>query len=146
MMREKHVVSALIEKRARLAGEPRAKQTEIRKIKRAIEGVDLCIRMFKDDYQPETIEPKVQKPRHAWEGRRQPHCARNSSLDCGVFTAPELARLVLERMGKEPSEQAIDMLAKTIHSSFHRQKNPVVTYDRASSWPGKWRLLRPDEP
>jgi hypothetical protein len=59
-----------------------------------------------------------------------------------AFTAPELARLVLERMGKEPSEQAISMLAKTIHSTFYRQKNPVVTYDR-NTWPGKWRLLPP---
>ena len=57
-----------------------------------------------------------------------------------AFTAPELARLVLDRLGKAPSEQAIDMLAKTIHSSFSRQKNPVVEYNRASSWPGKWRL------
>jgi hypothetical protein len=53
-----------------------------------------------------------------------------------AFTAPELARLVLERLEKEPSEQTIDMLAKTIHSSFSRQKNPVVEYDRASTWPG----------
>src|SRR5438128_6209427 len=29
------------------------------------------------------------------------------------FTAPELARLILERMGKEPSERAIALLAKT---------------------------------
>jgi hypothetical protein len=58
-----------------------------------------------------------------------------------TFTAPELARLVLEQTGKEPSELTISMLAKTIHSSFRRQKNPVVTYDRASSWPGKWGLM-----
>jgi len=46
-------------------------------------------------------------------------------------------------MGREPSERAIAMLAKTIHSSFKRQKNPVVAYDRASTWPVKWRLLPP---
>ncbi len=60
-----------------------------------------------------------------------------------ALTAPELARLILERMGREPSERAIAMLAKTIHSSFKRQKNPVVAYDRASTWPVKWRLLPP---
>jgi hypothetical protein len=60
-----------------------------------------------------------------------------------AFIAPELARLVLERLGKEPSEMTISMLAETIHSIFRRQKNPVVTYDRASSWPGKWRLMPP---
>jgi len=50
---------------------------------------------------------------------------------------------MLAFMGREPSERAISMLAKTIHSSFKRQRNPVVTYDRASTWPGKWRLLLP---
>jgi hypothetical protein len=43
-------------------------------------------------------------------------------------------------MEKEPSEQAITMLAKMIHSSSSRQKNPIVIYDR-TTWPGKWRLL-----
>jgi hypothetical protein len=43
----------------------------------------------------------------------------------------KLARLVLERMTKEPSELTIAMLAETIHSSFKRQRNPVVAYDRA---------------
>jgi hypothetical protein len=54
MPREKHVVAALIEKRARLAGELRAKQAEVRQIKRALEGVDLCIRMFKEGFDPKT--------------------------------------------------------------------------------------------
>jgi hypothetical protein len=40
-------------------------------------------------------------------------------------------------LGKNPSQQAIDMLAKTIHTGFSRQKNLVVTYDRASTWPGE---------
>jgi len=43
-------------------------------------------------------------------------------------------------MGRETSDKAVDMLAKTIHSSFSRQRRPVVEYDR-STWPGKWRLL-----
>ncbi|HEV2099441.1 MAG TPA: hypothetical protein VGR45_11020, partial [Stellaceae bacterium] len=50
----------------------------------------------------------------------------------GIKAAPELARLVLERLGRDSSEQAIDMLAKTIHSSFSRQRNRVVAYDRSS--------------
>jgi len=54
-----------------------------------------------------------------------------------AFTAMELAYLALERLGKEPIEPALSMLAKTIHSSFSRQRNPVVAYDRSSSWPGK---------
>jgi len=145
-MAEKHVISALIEKRARLAGDLRAKQAEVRQIKRALEGVDLCIRLFKTDYDPSAITPKVtfDKTPAALPKGVGSRAALEILRETGeAFTAPELARLVLERMGKEPSELAISMLAKTIHSTFRRQKNPVVTYDRASSWPGKWRLLAP---
>jgi hypothetical protein len=58
-MAEKHVVFALVERRARLAGELRAKQAEVLHLKRALASVDLCISMFKADYQPETILPKI---------------------------------------------------------------------------------------
>jgi hypothetical protein len=145
-MPEKHVVFALMERRARLAGEIRAKQAELNGMKRALTSLDLCIRMFKTDYDPSSIAPKVtfdKNPavlprgtgsRKALDVLRETGCA---------FTAPELARLILERMGREPSERAIAMLAKTIHSSFSRQKNPVVVYDRSSTWPGKWSLLSP---
>jgi hypothetical protein len=30
-----------------------------RQIKRPLEGIDLCIRMFKEGFDPETIEPKL---------------------------------------------------------------------------------------
>jgi hypothetical protein len=58
-MAEAHVISALIERRARLAGELRAKQAEVRQMKSALASIDLCIRMFKGDHQPESIAPKV---------------------------------------------------------------------------------------
>jgi hypothetical protein len=144
-MAERPVISALIERRARLAGELRAKRSEVRQMQKALASIDLCIRMFKTDYQPEAIAAKVtfgKNPAVLPKGsgsRRALDILRETGE---AFTAPELARLILERMGREPSEQAITMLAKTIHSSFKRQKNPVVTYDRSSTWPGKWRLLR----
>lgn len=143
-MAETHVVSALIEKRARLAGELRAKQAEVRQIKRALEGVDLCIRLFKEGFDPKTIEPKVtfrKSPALLPKGAGSRQALEILRETGAAFTAPELARLVLERLGRDSSEQAIDMLAKTIHSSFSRQRNRVVAYDRSSTWPGKWRLL-----
>jgi hypothetical protein len=145
-MAETHVISALIERRARLAGELRAKQAEVRRMKNALASIDLCIRMFKADYQPESVSPKVtfgKNPAVLPKGsgsRRALDILRETGE---AFTAPELARLILERMEREPSERAIAMLAKTIHSSSSRQKNPVVIYDRSSTWPGKWKLLPP---
>jgi hypothetical protein len=147
MPREKHVVAALIEKRARLAGELRAKQAEVRQIKRALDGVDLCIRMFKQGFDPETIAPKVtfrKSPALLPKGAGSRQALEILRETGEAFTGPELARLVLARAGREATEEAIDMLAKTIHSSFSRQRNPVVIYDRATTWPGKWRLSPPD--
>jgi hypothetical protein len=118
--------------------------TEVRQIKRALEGVDLCIRMFKADYDPSSIMPKVtfdKSPAALPKGVGSRVALEILRETREAFTAPELARLVPERMGKAPSELTISMLAKTIHSTFRRQKNPVVIYDRASSWPRKWRLL-----
>jgi hypothetical protein len=100
--------------------------------------------MFKEDFDPETIEPKVtfrKSPALLPKGAGSRKALEILRETGRAFTAPELARLVLERIGKDPSEQAIDMLAKTIHSSFSRQRDPVVVYDRASTWPGKWRLF-----
>jgi hypothetical protein len=107
-MAEKHVVFALVERRARLAGELRAKQAEVLHLKRALASVDLCISMFKADYHPKSVVPKV-------------------------------------TLGKNPAGLPNTMLAKTIHSSFSRQRNPVVVYDRSATWPGKWRLLPPED-
>jgi len=123
----------------------RAKEAEVRKIKPALEGEDLCIRMFKEGFDPETIAPKVtfrKSPALLPKGAGSRQALEILRETGEAFIATELARLVLARMGKEPSEQAVDMLAKTIHSRFSRQKNPVPEYDRASTWPGKWRLLR----
>jgi hypothetical protein len=142
-MAEKHVVFALVERRARLAGELRAKQAEVLHLKRALASVDLCISMFKADYQPETILPKItldKNPAGLPKGagyRKALEILRETGQ---AFTAMELACLALERLGKEPIEPAVAMLARTIHSSFSRQKNPVVIYDRSTTWPGKWRL------
>jgi hypothetical protein len=136
-----------MERRARLAGELRAKQAEALSLRRAIASIDLCIRMFKADYQPASIAPKVTLARNPADlpkgaGYRK---ALEILRDTGqAFTATELAYLALERLGRVPSEPAISMLAKTIHSSFKRQRNPIVTYDRSTTWPGKWRLLPPN--
>ena len=135
-MAETHVISALIERRARLPGELCAKQAEVRRMKSALGSIDLCIRMFLADYQPESVAPKVtfgKNPAVLPKGtgsRRALDILRETG---GALTAPELARVILERMGREPSERAISMLAKTIHSSFKRQRNPVMAYDRSST-------------
>jgi hypothetical protein len=71
--------------------------------------------MFNTDYEPESIAPKVTLDKNPAGLQRAVGAARRSTYfrETGVpLTAPELARLVLERMGKEPTERAIAMLGQ----------------------------------
>ena len=100
--------------------------------------------MFKADFKPETIEPKTtfgKNPAVLPKGTGSRKALEILRVSGEALTAPELARRILIGMDRETTDKAVDMLAKTIHSSFKRQRQPVVAYDRAGSWPGKWRLL-----
>lgn len=142
-MAETHVVSALIEKRARVSGTLVTAQLHVMKIKADLAHIDAVISMFKADYDPTTVDPKTtlkKSPADLPKG-----AGSRGALDIlretgEALSCPELARRILERMGKEPEPQAVLMLAKTIHSSFARQKNRIVQFDR-TTFPGTWRLI-----
>ena len=141
-MPEKHVVSALVERRARVAGDLRKMQLRVMALKADLSAIDACIRMFKADYDAATVAPKVtleKNPAALPKGAGSRFALDVLRKSDEALTAPELARRVLVSMDRETSDKAVDMLAKTIHSSFTRQRDPVVTYDR-STWPGKWKL------
>ena len=145
VMVEKHVIAALVERRARVAGELQKTQLHVIRLKSDLACLDACILMFKADYKIESIKPKVttgKNPAGLGKGvgtRKALDVLRESGEP---LSAQDLARRVLEGAGKDQSDKAIEMLAKAIHSSFSRQKRPVVALDR-STWPGKWRLLPP---
>jgi len=142
-MAEMHVVSALVERRARAAGELRKMQLRVMAIKADLSAIDACLRMFKTDYQPQEIEakPTLEKnPAGLPKGTGSRKALDILRTNGEALTGPELARRILIGMDRETTDKAVDMLAKTIHSSFSRQRNPVVEYDRGT-WPGKWRLL-----
>jgi len=144
-MPEKHVVTGLVERRARVAGELRKMRLRVMALKADLGAIDSCIRMFKADYEVGTIEAKVtleKNPASLPKGTGSRKALEVLRRSGEALTAPELARRILVSIGKETSDKAVDMLAKTIHSSFSRQRDPVVEYDR-STWPGKWRLLPP---
>jgi hypothetical protein len=76
--------------------------------------------MLKADFDRATIAPKVtlgKSPRTALEVLRTTGEALSSE---------ELAYRVLTLMNKETDPTSVVMLQKTIHSSFSRQRRPVV--------------------
>jgi hypothetical protein len=59
VMAEKHVVFALIEPRAQVAGELKNVQVRVAALKADLAAIDVCVRMFKPEYKVEVIEAKV---------------------------------------------------------------------------------------
>ena len=58
-MAESHVLSALKEKRARLAGELARLHLRVIALKADLAAVDRCLKVFGSEIDPETIEPKT---------------------------------------------------------------------------------------
>lgn len=142
-MPERHVVTALVERHARTDGELKKAELRVEALKADLAAIDACIRMFNADYDIAAIPTKV--PNEKNPALLPKGTGSRKALDILRATGEplsswDLARRILISMEKETDDRSVLMLAKTIHSSLSRQKNPVVTLDRAT-WPGKWRLL-----
>ena len=64
-MAEPHVVTALIRKRAEIAGQIEHTQTALRQLIIDLDNLDATIRLFKPDIDLEEIKPRPFPPRHA---------------------------------------------------------------------------------
>ena len=141
-MAETHVISALVDKRARLKGEVEACRYQIMRLEIEIAHVDATIRMFKPTYDIDKIATKrsfAKNPAGVEKsagGRQALTVLRESGA---ALTANEIAGRVLARLGKPDTPDARRMLSAAITSTFTRRKGGAVTYD-ASTWPGRWSL------
>ena len=64
-MAEPHVVTALVAKRAEIAGRIEQAQTEPRQLVIDLDNLDAALRLFVPDIEPEDIKPKPFPPRNA---------------------------------------------------------------------------------
>jgi hypothetical protein len=70
-MAEPHVLTALVKKRAELAGDIERTQTDLQRMIRDLENLDATILLFDADYQIESIKPKTFRPPSDWSKRGQ---------------------------------------------------------------------------
>jgi len=142
-MAESHVLSALKEKRARLAGDLHAAKLRVTALTVELGSVDNCLRIFGSDVDPATIPAKVtngKNPTGLPKGAGT-RTALDILRECGEpMSSQELAACILERFGKPMTAKALDMLVKTIHGNFSRRRDGIVEFCR-DTYPGKWRLL-----
>jgi hypothetical protein len=142
-MAETHVLSALKEKRARLAGELQATQWRVIALRVDLASVDDCLRIFRANIDPNTITPKVTIAK----SNLPKGAGTRTALDIlretrQPMTCPELAACILQRFDRPLTAKALHQLVATIHGNFSRRKDGIVEFDR-STYPGKWRLTAP---
>jgi hypothetical protein len=141
-MTDTHVVSALKEKRGRLAGELRAAQWRVIALRTELGSVDDCLRLFAKEIDPEAIPAKVtfgKSPSGLPKGAGTRTALEILRETGEAMTSMELAACILQRYGRPLERRSLDMLAKAIQSNFSRRPDRIVEFDR-STYPGKWRL------
>ncbi len=141
-MAETHVISGLVEKRARIDGEIKMRRYQITRLEMELAHIDAVIRMFRPNYDISTIATKRsfgKNPAGVSKGAGGRHALSVLREAGEPLTANDIAGRVLVKLGKEDTPEARKMLANTIVSTFSRRKDGAVRYD-ASDYPGKWSL------
>jgi hypothetical protein len=142
-MAEAHVIAALKEKRARVAGELIAARLKAFALKVDLDHIDAALRIFGSDIDPATIEPKVTFGKSP-AGLRKGVASRTALeilRETGqAMSSQELAACVLQRHERPLEPRALDMMVKAIHGNFSRRKDGIVSFSR-DTYPGKWRLI-----
>ncbi len=141
-MAEPHVLSALKEKRARLAGELKTTELRVAALKADLTSVDNCLRIFGSDVEPEDIAAKVtfgKNPANLPKGAGT-RMALTILRETGeALTTQELAACILQRCDRPLEALSLKRLVSTIHSNFCTRRDGIVEFDR-SEYPGRWRL------
>ncbi len=141
-MAETHVISALVEKRARIDGLIQNRRFQIMRLEMELAHVDAVIRMFKPSYDIESILPKrsfAKNPagvKHGAGGRYALGVMREAGEP---LTAVEIAKRVLVKLKRPQNDDAVAMLAAAIHGTLSRRKDGAAKFD-ASVYPGAWSL------
>jgi hypothetical protein len=141
-MAETHVISALVEKRARIDGEIKARRYQIMRLEIELAHVDAVIRMFKPNYDIEKIATKrsfTKNPAGVPKSSGGRHALSVLREAGAPLTANEIAGRVLVKLKKEDTPEARRMLSASIVSTFSRRKDGAATYD-ATTHPGRWSL------
>jgi hypothetical protein len=107
-MAESHVVSALVDKRAELAGQIVRVEQQLGQFRADLIHIDATIRLFAPDLAPATIQPKVIRQRDGWF---EPGEVKRRVLDTlrrsdQPMAAPGLVRAVMSERGLDPADRS----------------------------------------
>jgi hypothetical protein len=141
-MAELHVISALRNKRAELAGVLRQLEQQLVQQRANLAHLDATLRLFDPDIRPNDIRPKQPRERNAWF--RPGECLRLIYDELREATQPLTTRELAERIMRLKAMPAADndrreRIQKTLLASLNRAKETIARLETAGVV--RWRLI-----
>jgi hypothetical protein len=141
-MAELHVIGALRDKRAELAGTLRQLEQQLVQQRANLAHVDATMRLFDPEIRPKDIQPKQTRARNAWF--RPGECLRLIYDELRETTQPVTTREIAERVMQAKGIPAADhdrreRIQKTLLASLNRAKETIARVEIAGVV--RWRLI-----
>ena len=141
-MAEPHIIGALRNKRAELAGMLRQLEQQLAQQRTNLAHVDATMRLFDPDMRPKDIRPKQPRTRNAWF--RPGECLRLIYDELREATQPVTTRELAERIMRVKAIPAADdqrreRVQKTLLASLNRAKQTIARVEIAGVV--SWRLI-----
>jgi hypothetical protein len=141
-MAEPHIIGALRNKRAELAGMLRQLEQQLAQQRTNLAHVDATMRLFDPDMRPKDIRPKQPRTRNAWF--RPGECLRLIYDELREATHPVTTRELAERIMRVKAIPAADdqrreRIQKTLLASLNRAKQTIARVEIAGVV--SWRLI-----
>src|SRR4051795_13747354 len=132
-MAERHVIGALRDKRAELAGILRQLEQQLAQHRTSLAHLDATMRLFDPEIRPNDIRPRQKRARNAWF--RPGECLRLIYDELREAAQPATTRELAERIMRRMTMPAMDdrgreLLQRTLLSSLNRAKTTIARRDR----------------
>jgi hypothetical protein len=140
-MAELHVMSALRNKRAEMAGTVVQLEQQLMRQRADLTHLDATLRLFDPDIRPNEIRPKQQRTRSTWFGHGE--CLRLIYDELRDAPQPMTTRELAERIMRVKAISAADdrcrdLVQKTLLGSLSRARDTIARIETAGVV--SWRL------
>src|SRR5271165_6188267 len=140
-MAEPHVIVALRNKRAELAGTLRQLEQQLARERTNLAHLDATMRLFDPNIRPKDIRPRQRRTHNAWF--RQGECLRLIYDELREATQPVTTRELAERIMRLKAMPTTDdrrreLVQKTLLGSLNRAKETIARIETAGVV--SWRL------
>jgi hypothetical protein len=142
-MADSHVITALVKRRAELAGQIEATHEALRKMVMDLENLDSTIQQFDPNYQVEAIRPKAFRPPKDWSNRGEMTRIILSVLRQAAepLTTRDIAlQLLVERALDKNDQRLLRLMTKRVGVALRGQRGTV----RSTQGPGQYMLWEID--